>query len=206
VSLRAKRSNPKRILAATNNPDKLREIRRILNDSGWEVAGLDQFPPYPEPLEGGLTLLDNALRKAREGFSRTGFYALADDTGLEVDALDGRPGVLSARYAGEDASYNDNVSLLLHELDGVPHDRRTARFRCVMALVGPQLERWWEGTVEGVILTKPRGSSGFGYDPIFWSPELGMTFAEATPDQKNRVSHRSRALRGMVKEFWGYHT
>ena len=189
----------KRLLAATHNPDKLREIQQILDGSGWEAVGLDRFSPYSDPPEDGLTLLDNALSKAREGFRRTGLISLADDTGLEVDALDGRPGVRSARYAGENASYQDNVSLLLRELDGVPPAGRTARFRCVMALVGQGVERWWKGTAEGVILTEPRGASGFGYDPVFWSPELGMTFAEASPAEKNRVSHRGRALRGLIK-------
>ena len=187
--------NPKRILAATNNRDKLREIRQILKGTGWEVVALADLPPYPEPPEDGETLAENALIKAREGFQHSGLLTLADDTGLEVDALGGRPGVHSARYAGQNATYADNVKLLLEELDGVPGSARTARFRTAMALVGEGVEECWEGIAEGRILTEPTGIDGFGYDPVFLSPELGVTFAEASPDEKNRVSHRGRALR-----------
>jgi len=185
----------RRILAATRNKDKLREIRQILADTDWKILELDDFPSYPEPPEDGDTLVDNALQKAREGFTRTGVLSLADDSGLEVDYLNGGPGIHSARYAGENASYDDNVNLLLQELVGVSDSQRKARFRCVMALVGDQFERTWEGVVEGIILTERRGKSGFGYDPVFWSPELDQTFAEASPDDKNRVSHRGKALR-----------
>jgi len=185
------------ILVATHNNDKLREIRQILEGTGWVVLGLDDFKPYPEPVEDGKTMLENALIKARAGFKQTGVLALADDSGLEVDALDGRPGVHSARYAGADATYEDNVDLLLRELDNVPTERRNARFRCVMALVGPGVEQWWEGVAEGLITEDKRGHSGFGYDPVFWSPELGKTFAEASSEDKNRVSHRGRALIGL---------
>ena len=176
----------------------MREIRQILEESGWNVAGLDDFPPYPETVEDGETLLENALLKARDGYRHTNLITLADDSGLEVDGLNGRPGIHSARYAGENATYEDNVDLLLRELKDVPAPDRTAHFRCVMALVGPGIERWWEGVSEGVILDERRGESGFGYDPVFWSPELGMTFAEATAEDKNRVSHRGRALKGLA--------
>lgn len=185
-------------MAATQNKDKLREIRQILEGSGWDVAGLDDFPPYPETVEDGETLLENALLKARDGYRHTRLITLADDSGLEVDGLNGRPGIHSARYAGENATYEDNVDLLLRELEDVPESERTARFRCVMALIGPDIERWWEGVSEGIIIDEKRGKSGFGYDPVFWSPELGMTFAEATAADKNRVSHRGRALKGLV--------
>jgi len=189
----------KRILAATNNKDKLREIRQILADTGWEVVGLGDLPPYPEPLEDEDTLVKNAFIKAREGFHRSGLITLADDTGLEVDALDGRPGVHSDRYAGPNASYKDNVQLLLTELNGVTN--RNARFRTVMALVGQNSEEWWEGVAEGEILTESRGEDGFGYDPVFWSPELCVTFAEASLEDKNRVSHRGRALRRLIEQL-----
>jgi len=184
----------RRLVAATNNRDKLREIRCILNGCGWELLDLSRFPSYPEPSESGLTLTENALFKARVGFIRTGEITLADDTGLEVDALNGEPGVISARYAGENVTYRDNVALLLRELRNVPESRRAARFRCVMALVGPGMEQIWEGVAEGTILSEPRGENGFGYDPVFWSPELQKTFAEADPEEKNQVSHRARAL------------
>lgn len=193
----------RQILVATRNKDKLREIRCILNNTGWEVLGLDDFPAYPEPVENGKTLLENALLKAREGFKHTSVLTLADDSGLEVDYLDGRPGLHSARYAGENATYENNVDLLLSELSGVPNDRRTARFRCVMALVGKDSERWWEGISEGIIITEKRGISGFGYDPVFWSPELDQTYAEASPDDKNSISHRGLALAGLAKILTG---
>lgn len=193
----------KKILAATNNTDKLREIRQILHGSGWEVIGLMDIPRYPEPPESGTTLAENAAEKAREGFNRTGLLTLADDTGIEVDALDGRPGIHSAKYAGPGATYRDNVDLLLKELDGVPEERRTARFRCVMALVGAGICECWEGVSEGMILTAAKGFDGFGYDPVFWSPELGATFAEVSPEDKNRVSHRGRALRKLAERLAG---
>jgi len=181
-------------LAATNNPDKLREIKAILNGAGWVLLSLADFPPFPEPEEDGATLVENAMIKAREGFRQTGLITLADDTGLEVDALGGKPGVYSARFAGEAATYQDNVNRLLRELQGIPSEKRTATFRCVMALVGEGMELWWRGDVQGVILSEPKGTSGFGYDPVFWCPELDKTFAEATLGEKNRVSHRARAL------------
>lgn len=187
----------RRLFVATHNPDKLREIRSIIAGTAWEVLGFDQVKQYPEPIEDGDTLLQNALKKAREGFKRTGMVSLADDTGLEVDALDGRPGVYSSRYAGENVSYADNVKLLLRELTSVPHEKRTARFRTVMALVNENSEQWWEGIAEGVIIEEPNGFNGFGYDPVFWSPELDKTFAEATEAEKNTVSHRARALRDL---------
>lgn len=187
----------RQILIATHNPDKLREIRQILADIGWDVIGLDSIPPYPEPPEDQGTLQGNALQKAHEGFRRSGILTLADDSGLEVDALNGRPGIYSARYASDNATYADNVNLLSEELSDAEEQDRTARFRCVMALVGNGVEQTWSGTSEGVITTKPIGFDGFGYDPIFFSPELGKTFAEASPEEKNRVSHRGRALVGL---------
>jgi len=188
----------RQILAATRNRGKLREIRQILSDTGWEVLSLDDFPSYPEAIEDGATFLENALIKAREGFRRTNTLTLSDDSGLEVDYLDGRPGVYSARYAGVNAVSDDNIRLLLSELSDVSVERRTARFRCVMALVGQDSERWWEGVSEGVIINEKRGRSGFGYDPIFLSPELGQTFAEASSSDKNLVSHRGRALAALA--------
>ncbi len=191
----------RKILAATNNPDKLREIRQILDGSGWTVLSLKDIPPYPEPPEDGDTLVENALEKAREGFQHSGILTLADDTGLEVDALDGRPGVFSARYAGENATYEDNVLLLLKELDSLPAPKRTASFRTVMALVGEDTELWWEGSCKGSITDQQIGADGFGYDPVFWSPELGKTFAEASPKEKNSVSHRGRALQQLDEKL-----
>ena len=168
-----------------------------MEGTGWELVELRRHPPYPEPVENGATLAENALIKARVGYIRTGEISLADDTGLEVNALNGKPGVISARLAGANASYSDNLNELLRALQNVPEGRRNARFRCVMALAGPGIELTWEGTAEGIILTEPRGSNGFGYDPVFWSPELQKTFAETEPDEKNRFSHRGRALLGL---------
>jgi len=188
-------SPARRLFAATGNSDKLREFRRILAPTGWEIIGMEDGWNYPEPEETGATLAENALIKAREGYRRTGLPSFADDTGLEVDALDGRPGVYSSRYAGENVSYADNVRKLIAELDGIPIERRTARFRCVIAFVSDQFEDTWEGITEGVILDSSSGENGFGYDPVFWSPELSMSFADASPDLKHSVSHRGRALR-----------
>ncbi len=185
-----------KLFVATNNKDKLREIRRILTGNGWEVLGSGDIPQYPEPEENGETLLENALIKAREGFTRSNLPTVADDTGLEVDALGGRPGVFSARYAGENATYDDNVNLLLKEMENVPAPRRQATFKCVMALVGPGYEKSWEGVSAGSITTEPTGCNGFGYDPVFYSDDLGKTFASASLDEKNKVSHRGRALAG----------
>lgn len=185
-------SSERRLLIATNNRDKLREIKAILSGLKWEVLGLSDIPAYREPEEDGLTLLENAFIKAREGFRRSGILTVADDTGLEVDALNGEPGVYSSRFAGLNATYEDNVNLLLERMKGRSH--RIARFRTVMALVGSDVEESWEGSTEGLILTEKRGQAGFGYDPVFWSPWLQKSFAEATLEEKNSVSHRFRAL------------
>jgi XTP/dITP diphosphohydrolase len=191
----------RRLFAATGNPDKLREIRQILDNSVWVVVGRPEAGNYPDPDETGSTLAENALIKAREGFRQTGLPSLADDTGLEVDALGGRPGVFSSRYAGENVSYADNVRKLLSDLSGTPKECRAARFRCVMAIVGNGVEDFWEGVSEGEILTDPIGTNGFGYDPVFYSHELVKTFAEASPHEKNSVSHRARALRQLTAEL-----
>lgn len=189
---------PKRLFAATGNLDKLREIRQVLEPLGWEVIDRHQVGDFPEPEEDGATLVANALIKARDGFLRTGMLTIADDSGLEVDALGGAPGVYSSRYAGENVTYADNCEKLVREMQQVPAGERSARFRCVMALVGDGFEEWWEGEADGSILESPAGASGFGYDPVFRSMELGKSFAEATPDEKNSVSHRGRALRKLA--------
>lgn len=159
---------------------------------------LDDFSLFPEPAETGDTLAENALIKARAAFAQTGVTAIADDTGLEVDALGGLPGVRSARFAGPGADYAANLRLLLERLAEVADPLRTARFRCVVALVDDGREATFEGTVEGLITRAPRGFNGFGYDPVFFCPEIGKTFAEAEPEEKHRVSHRGRALRALA--------
>jgi XTP/dITP diphosphohydrolase len=187
------------ILLATRNPDKVRELTVLLGDLGIRIRTLADFPTAPEIEEDGTTCEANALKKARETASATGIPSIADDTGLEVDALGGRPGVFAARYAGEHATYEDNCRKLLKELDGVPPSRRTARFITVAALAMPgghtQVAM---GTLVGVIAERCIGTQGFGYDPVFFVPELGCTLAELTAEKKNRISHRAKAFRSMA--------
>jgi XTP/dITP diphosphohydrolase len=190
-----------KLVFATRNPGKLRELRQLIGADALEVLSLDDLPDVPDIEETGETFAENAILKAREVTERTGFPALADDSGLEVDALDGAPGVRSARYAGPGADDAARIELLLRNLEGVAPEQRTARFRCVMALTDPWQPgqvKLTEGTCEGLILSDRRGSGGFGYDPVFYVPELGKTFAQAQPDEKNRLSHRGRALRQMA--------
>lgn len=185
---------PDRLVVASANPDKIAEVEKIWEELGVGsriVRGLS----WEDVEETGETLEENALLKARAVAATTGFPSLADDTGLEVDALGGRPGVRSARYAGEDVTYGDNVALLLTEMQG--HSDRSARFRTVAALVWPS-GRFLvaEGVLEGRITTATRGEGGFGYDSVF---EVGnRTLAEITAAEKNRISHRSRALRALA--------
>ena len=186
-----------KIAIATNNPNKLREIRAILGGFFDEALSLSDLGIDIDIEETGTTLTENALIKARTIRDLTGLPALADDSGLMVDALDGAPGVYSARYAGEEHDDKKNNALLLKNLEGKPRD---AKFCSVIALCYPDgRELTAEGYAPGVILEEERGTGGFGYDPLFFSPELGKTFAEATPEQKNSVSHRSRALRAMLE-------
>ncbi len=184
-----------RWVLASRNPKKLEELRAILADADVRVLAPDEAPAWPPVDETGATFAENAALKARAAARATGLAALADDSGLEVDALDGAPGVRSARYAGEAADDAANNALLLAELRDVPEAHRGAQFRCVVALARPQSEvRLFEGRVRGRILSEPRGNGGFGYDPLFYAQELGKTFAQARPEEKHRVSHRGRAL------------
>lgn len=186
-----------KIAIATNNPNKLREIRAILGGFFDEALSLSDLGIDIDIEETGTTLTENALIKARTIRDLTGLPALADDSGLMVDALDGAPGVYSARYAGEEHDDKKNNALLLKNLEGKPRD---AKFCSVIALCYPDgRELTAEGSAPGVILEEERGTGGFGYDPLFFSPELGKTFAEAAPEEKNSVSHRSRALRAMLE-------
>lgn len=196
-----------RLVLASANPDKAAEISAIL---GAAVSGLD-LAPRPAGLadvdETGTTLLENARLKAAAIAAATGEAAVADDTGLAVDALDGAPGVYSARFAGEEATYADNVAKLLKELDGVAPDRRTARFETVALVRWPDgREVAATGAVQGVIATEARGDGGFGYDPIFVPLEGdGRTFAELRPDEKHGLSHRGRAFRALAAELAKLH-
>ncbi len=187
------------ILLATRNPDKVRELTALLGDLEIRIRTLAEFPAAPDVEEDGTTCEANALKKAGETASATGIPSVADDTGLEVDALDGRPGVFAARYAGDGATYEDNCRKLLRELDGVPLERRTARFVTVAALALPEGHtQVATGTLVGVIAEECSGSQGFGYDPVFFVQELGRTLAELTAEEKNRISHRAKAFRSMA--------
>ena len=189
------------LVLATHNPDKQTEMNAVLSDLGLDVIGLDQYPEIDDIPENGTTLIENALIKARAVHLKTGFPALADDTGLEVDALHGAPGVYSARFAGEDATYQDNVKKLLSVMAGVSKQNRTARFRTVVALIDSDKELWTEGIIEGLITREQWGAGGFGYDPIFEAADTGKTFSEMSAAQKNEISHRARALQKMRKKL-----
>jgi len=184
----------KRLVLATRNPHKIQEIRAIMGDLGLEILTAVDFPSIPPLHEDGSTLEENALKKAHTVFQTTNLPALADDSGLEVFYLAKRPGVFSARYAGPQATYADNNKKLLNELKGVPPRRRNAQFRCVIAFVTENGEQTVEGVTEGKIIETPRGSGGFGYDPIFCPAGYEQTYAEMTPELKNRISHRAKAL------------
>jgi len=192
-----------RMILATRNADKAAEIREILRLPRTGLACLLDFPEIPEIEETGLTLEDNALIKARESHRLTGLPSLADDTGLEVEALKGAPGVFSSRFAGPGATYADNVRKLLRVMEGIPGAGRRARFRCVVALKAGEREEWVEGTLDGEILSEARGSGGFGYDPVFFIPSAGKTLAEMTIEEKNVVSHRGVAFRRMAERLAG---
>ncbi len=184
-----------KIILATRNQHKIEEIKKILADPQIEILTLEDFPEVPEIEETGKTLEENAVLKAKKVFSVTGIPALADDSGLEVDALNGAPGVVSARFAGPGCSYKDNNLKLLRLLKGIPREKRGAIFRCVVALALSQDDiRIVEGKVKGIITESEIGESGFGYDPVFFHPESGKTFAELERGEKNRISHRGIAF------------
>lgn len=195
----------KDIVLATRNRHKGAEVAALLDGLGLTIRTLDEFPQAPEVIEDGTTCEANAVKKAREIAAATGLPAVADDTGLEVDALGGRPGVYAARYAGEQATYEDNCRKLIHELSGVPTGKRTARFITVAALAFPSDGvRVETGELRGMITEAPAGSKGFGYDPVFFVPDLGKTLAELSAEEKNRVSHRAKAfvqLRKVLQEM-----
>ncbi len=183
-----------KIVIATNNQHKLIEIKEILKGLPYQFLGLNEFPNIPEIAETGDTFLENSLIKARTARQLTGYPAIGDDTGLEVDYLNGAPGVFSGRYAGENATYEDNLNKLLKELSNVPKNERRAQFRTVISFVTDTDEQSVEGIVKGTILTEPRGEKGFGYDPIFYIVEVGKTLAELSMTEKNNISHRGLAL------------
>ena len=184
------------VVLATRNQHKVEEIQALLADVSMTFLSLADFPDLPEVIEDGTTCQENAVKKARETAAGTGHWALADDTGLEVDALGGRPGVYAARYAGEGATYDDNCKKLLKELQDIPVEQRGARFLTVMALSDPEGQtETVEGQLQGQIAEEFYGSQGFGYDPVFYVPDAHKTLAEMTLEEKNELSHRGQALR-----------
>lgn len=191
-----------KFVVATFNPDKRRELEQLLQRPGMTLVSLAEVPGALAPEETGETLEDNARLKARAALALTGLPAIADDTGLEVEALGGRPGVRSARFAGENARYEDNVRRLLRELEGLPAGARNARFRTVCVACFPDgSEVIAEGVLEGRITTEPRGTHGFGYDPVFEVPTDGRTLAEMGPDGKQSLSHRARAVLALAAKL-----
>ncbi|WP_321370797.1 XTP/dITP diphosphatase [uncultured Desulfuromusa sp.] len=188
-----------KLLIATGNQGKLKEIQALLQGSAIEIVGLDQFKDIPEVIEDGATFLENARKKALEMAQFSGLLTLADDSGLAVDALHGEPGVFSARYAGEKSDDRANNSKLLQELDDIVDEKRQASFHCVMALAWPDGRcETYDGQVSGLIMRGERGTGGFGYDPLFMVPEYGKTMAELPSVIKNRISHRGMALRKVI--------
>jgi XTP/dITP diphosphohydrolase len=194
---------PQKILIATRNQGKVDEIRSIMSGFPTVFLSLADLKEAPEVTEDGETFEENAIKKARTIADSTGIVSLADDSGLCVDALDGRPGVRSARYAGENAGDAEKCAIILEEMRGVRDALRTARFVCVLALAWPYAEtKLFNGVCEGKITAELRGKAGFGYDPIFYYPEAGCTFAEMDRGAKNRVSHRGKALGELATYLW----
>lgn len=194
-----------RIVFATGNENKMKEIREILGDLNTEIISLKQAGIDVEIIEDGKSFEENALIKARAIWNETKGIVLADDSGLEVDYLNGEPGIYSARYLGEDTSYDIKNNAIIDRLEGVPKEKRTARFVCVIAAVFPDgTELTTRGTIEGIIGYEQKGDNGFGYDPIVYVPELKKTTAELSMEEKNEISHRGKALREMKKNIIKY--
>ena len=191
------------LVLASNNAGKVREINQLLEGSEFEIIPQSEFS-VAEIEETGLTFVENALLKARNAAAHTGLPAVADDSGLEVDALQGAPGIYSARYAGAGASDQDNVQKLLHALKNVPEKKRSARFQCLMVYMRHAQDptpRIFQGTWEGQILYETRGGNGFGYDPVFYVPDQGCSSAQLSPEVKNSLSHRGQALKQLVQSL-----
>lgn len=197
----------KRIVLASNNPGKVREINQMLGGLQLAVVPQSDFN-VPEMEETGLTFVENALLKARHAARHTDLPAVADDSGIEVDYLNGAPGIYSARYAGKSASDEQNLRKLLADLDGIPEAERTARFQCLMVYLRHEFDPTpviCRGTWEGRIALEPHGANGFGYDPVFFVPTHGCSAAELPPEVKNKLSHRGQALRKMVEALGHTH-
>ena len=183
------------IVLATHNRDKREELQEALSEFTVKILSLNDFPFIGEIEEVGQTLLENSMIKAKTVHNLTQLPVIADDTGLEVEALNGAPGIYSARYAGEDVTYEDNVNKLLAEMENIPLENRKAKFRTVISFVDKDRELWTEGTIKGIIGETAKGKNGFGYDPVFFVPELEKTFSELSIGEKNRISHRGLAMK-----------
>ncbi len=193
-----------KIVIATRNRHKAVELQTLLHGVGYDAVRLDEIDPdgkIPEVEETGTTFKENAFLKAHSIAKATDLPSVADDTGLEVDALGGAPGIFSARYSGENCTYEDNVKKLLNELSDVADDRRTARFKTVAVYVHKETELSAEGVVEGVITEKEEGVGGFGYDPVFSVLDMKKTYAQLADEEKNRVSHRGKAIRSLIEKL-----
>ena len=183
------------IVLATQNRDKREELQEALSEFTVKILSLNDFPFIGEIEEVGKTLLENSMIKAKTVHNLTQLPVIADDTGLEVEALNGAPGIYSARYAGEDVTYEDNVNKLLAEMENIPLENRKAQFRTVISFVDKDRELWTEGTIKGIIGESAKGKNGFGYDPVFFVPELEKTFSELSIGEKNKISHRGLAMK-----------
>jgi XTP/dITP diphosphohydrolase len=183
------------IVLATHNRDKREELQEALSEFMVEILSLNDFPFIGEIEEVGQTLLENSMIKAKTVHNLTQLPAIADDTGLEVEALNGAPGIYAARYAGEDVTYEDNVNKLLAEMENIPLENRKAQFRTVISFVDKDRELWTEGRIKGIIGESAKGKNGFGYDSVFFVPELEKTFSELSIGEKNKISHRGLAMK-----------
>jgi len=190
-----------KVVIATHNKDKLKELKKGLSSLNIDLLDLFSFPQIREIIEDGNTLEENALIKAKYVHKITGLPVIADDTGLEVDALDGKPGVYTARFAGENCSYDDNVNKMLKVLENVKDVNRGAIFKTVMAFIDKKSELLSEGKVKGIIAKNKKGLAGFGYDPIFYVLEEGKTFAEMSIEKKNIISHRGKAIKNLLPKL-----
>jgi len=193
-----------KVVIATHNKDKLKELKKGLRNLDIELLDLCSFPEIGEIIEDGETLQENALIKAREVYKLTGLPAIADDTGLEVDALGGKPGVYTARFAGENCSYLDNVNKMLKVMKNIKNSNRSAIFKTVMAFVDDKTELFSIGEVKGMIASEKKGLGGFGYDSIFYVVNEGKTFAEMSIEKKNIISHRGKAIKNFMPKLESY--
>ncbi len=193
------------IIIATSNQNKLKEFKALLKDHKINILSLKDFSQIPAVVEDGKNFYENALKKATTVVRYTGKLTIADDSGIEVEALGGKPGVYSSRFAGEDASDEENNARLMKELQGIPPDKRGACFKCALVIAKSEGETAFvEGECRGTIIEELRGHYGFGYDPLFLVPEYNKTFSEITPEEKNKISHRAKALQKLLKLLPNY--